>query len=175
MRVAILTISDAGARGQRQDGSGDAIAAWCSARGAELSARAVIPDDTTAIVSQLVSWCDGDAADLVLTTGGTGPAPRDVTPEATREIIDREIPGLAEWMRMQGMKKTRRAVLSRGIAGVRGRTIIVNLPGSPKGAVESLDAVADLLPHVVDLLNNRTEHPVDPKLVRELLEKKLKG
>jgi molybdenum cofactor synthesis domain-containing protein len=125
-----------------------------------------VPDERDVIAERLCELCD-TGVDAVFTTGGTGIAPRDVTPEATREIIDREIPGLAEWMRMEGMKKTRRAVLSRGIAGVRGRTIIVNLPGSPKGAVESLDAVADLLPHVVDLLNNRTEHPVDPKLVRD--------
>lgn len=159
MRVAILTISDAGARGQRQDGSGDAIAAWCSARGAELSARALIPDDTTAIVSQLISWCDGDAADLVLTTGGTGLSPRDVTPEATRVAIEREAQGIAERIRVLSLASFPRAALSRGLAGVRARTLIINLPGSTSGVRDGLAAIEPIIDHAVRIARGEnTEH-----------------
>ena len=158
MRVAILTISDAGARGERADTSGDAIQQWAADRGCTLAERSLVPDDTTLIVSTLAAWCDADAADLVLTTGGTGLAPRDVTPEATRAVLHREIPGLGELMRAKGREATPLAVLSRAVAGTRGKVLIVNLPGSPKGAVESLDAIVELVPHVLELLRGRTEH-----------------
>jgi len=159
MRVAILTISDAGARGLRHDASGDAIATWCSARGAELSARALIPDDTTAIVSQLISWCDGDAADVVLTTGGTGLSPRDVTPEATRVAIEREAQGIAERIRVLSLASFPRAALSRGLAGVRARTLIINLPGSTSGVRDGLAAIEPIIDHAVRITRGEnTEH-----------------
>src|SRR5436190_20137302 len=133
MRVAVLTVSDAGARGERADTSGDEIVSWVAARGAEIAARAIVPDDETEIVRQLLTWCDGDVADLVLTTGGTGLSPRDLTPEATRVVLDREAPGIAERLRAVTGATFPRAALSRGIAGVRGRTLVVNLPGSTSG------------------------------------------
>ncbi|MDE3217092.1 MAG: MogA/MoaB family molybdenum cofactor biosynthesis protein, partial [Gemmatimonadota bacterium] len=126
----MLTVSDAGARGERADGSGDAIAAWVRARGADLAARALVGDDSHAIARQLAAWCDADAADLVLTTGGTGLGPRDVTPEATRVVIEREAPGIAERIRIMCMNDFPRAALSRGVAGTRHKSLIVNLPGS---------------------------------------------
>ena len=133
MRVAILTISDAASRGEREDISGATAAEWVSSRGDVVSARATVSDDTVAIVRQLLAWCDGDDTDLVLTTGGTGLAPRDVTPEATRAVIEREAPGIAERLRLLQLDRFPRAALSRGTAGVRGRTLVVNLPGSPGG------------------------------------------
>ena len=159
MRIAILTVSDAGARGQRQDGSGDVIAEWCSARGAELSARALVPDDVTAIVAQLVAWCDGDAADLVLTTGGTGLSPRDVTPEATRVALEREAPGIAERIRVLSLASFPRAALSRGLAGIRARTLVVNLPGSTNGVRDGLAALDPIIDHAVRIARGvDTEH-----------------
>ena len=149
MRVAILTISDAGARGERADGSGDAIAAWASERGYELSARALVPDDSVAIVRQLLAWCDGDAADLVLTTGGTGLSPRDNTPEATRAVLEREAVGIAERLRVACIDSFPRAALSRGVAGSRHRTLVVNLPGSTSGVRDSLHALVPIVDHAV--------------------------
>src|SRR5690348_5629895 len=133
VRVAILTASDAGARGARADTSGDEVVRWAARRGYGVAARTLLPDDAAAIAAQLAAWCDGDVADLVLTTGGTGLAPRDVTPEATRAVLDREAPGIAERLRAVTGTTFPRAALSRGIAGVRGRTLIVNLPGSTSG------------------------------------------
>ncbi len=122
----------------------------------------IVPDEQALIRAKLRLWADSGTVDLILTTGGTGLAPRDRTPEATREVIEREVPGLAELMRFSGVQKTRKAALSRGVCGVRQRTLIVNLPGSPKGAKESLEAVLDILPHAVDTITGeRREAPED--------------
>lgn len=159
MRVAILTISDAGARGERADGSGDAIAAWASERGYELSARALVADDSVAIVRQLLVWCDGDAADLVLTTGGTGLSPRDNTPEATRAVLEREAEGIAERLRVACIDSFPRAALSRGVAGSRNRTLVVNLPGSTSGVRDALHALVPIVDHAVAITRaQRTDH-----------------
>ena len=164
MTAVVLTVSDSSAAGKREDRSGPAVRDRLAALGWSVAVE-VLPDERLVIARRLRELCDTGGADAVLTTGGTGVAERDVTPEATREVVEREIPGIAEWMRAEGMKKTRRAILSRGIAGIRGRTVIVNLPGSPKGAVESLDAICDLLPHVVDLLHGQTSHDPQAKLL----------
>jgi molybdenum cofactor synthesis domain-containing protein len=159
LRVAILTVSDAGSRGERADTSGDAIAAWVVERGFTLAARALVPDETTRIATTLAEWADGESADLVLTTGGTGLTPRDVTPEATRAVLEREAPGIAEAMRYSVYPRFHRAALSRGVAGVRGRTLIVNLPGSPGGVRDGLAVLDDLVEHAVQLVQGgRTDH-----------------
>jgi molybdopterin adenylyltransferase len=159
MRVAVLTISDAGARGERADTSGDAAVEWAAARGDTVAARALVPDDTVAIVRQLLAWCDDDMADLVLTTGGTGLGARDLTPEATRAVIERDAPGIAERIRAVTGANFPRAALGRGVAGVRARTLIVNLPGSTRAVRESLDALAPVVAHAVHVLRGeRTDH-----------------
>jgi molybdenum cofactor synthesis domain-containing protein len=150
MRVAVLTISDATARGERADGSGDAAAAWVQSISGQLVGRAVVSDDSVPIVRQLLDWCDGNVADLVLTTGGTGLTPTDGTPEATRPLLDREVPGLAEALRARGVANgIPTAVLSRGLAGLAGRTLVVNLPGSTGGVKDALAVLADVLPHAL--------------------------
>ena len=159
MRVAVLTISDAGARGERADGSGDAIAAWVAERGYVLADRALVPDDSVDIVRRLIGWCDRDVADLVLTTGGTGLSPRDNTPEATRAVLDREAEGIAERLRIAWIESFPRAALSRGIAGSRHRTLIVNLPGSTGGVRDALAALTPIVDHAVTIVRgDRADH-----------------
>jgi molybdenum cofactor synthesis domain-containing protein len=159
VRIAILTVSDSAHAGLRVDTSGDAIARWAELRGDNVAARALVPDESLDIARQLLVWCDGDEADLVLTTGGTGLAPRDVTPEATRAILEREAPGIAERIRVTAMAQFPRAALSRGLAGTRHRTLIVNLPGSPGGVSDALTALDPIVNHAVAILRGQeTDH-----------------
>ena len=159
MRVAVLTISDAGARGERVDTSGDAIAAWVAGRGDALVERTLVPDEPEQIGRVLRRWADEDLADLALTTGGTGLAPRDITPEATRAVLEKEASGLAEALRYAGYPRFPRAALSRGVAGVRKRTLVVNLPGSPGGVRDGLAILGDIVDHAVELIRGeRTGH-----------------
>jgi molybdenum cofactor synthesis domain-containing protein len=153
MRISILTVSDSVAAGKYEDASGPALVARCRELGWRIVSTAVLGDDRATIEEFLKKTADSNDADVVLTTGGTGLGPRDVTPEATIAVVDRLIPGFAEHMRIEGLKKTPRALLSRGAAGIRGKALIINLPGSPRGAVESLDAIAELLPHAVEVLH----------------------
>lgn len=157
LRFGILTVSDRAARGERADLSGPALADFVRARGWNVSRADVVADDRALIASTLTDWCARGDLDILLTAGGTGFAPRDVTPEATGDVIEREAPGLAEAIRAESLKVTPHAMLSRGRAGIRGKTIIINLPGSPKGAVESLQAVAEALEHAVQLLREDSE------------------
>jgi molybdopterin adenylyltransferase len=153
MRVAILTISDSVAKGEREDLSGPAVVAFCRGLGWEIASALRVSDDPADIREQLRALSDAGRVDVLLTAGGTGLGPRDNTPEATQAVADRIVPGIPEEMRRKGLEHTPTAVLSRGTAGVRHTTLIVNLPGSPKGAVESLEAVAHLLPHAVKVLH----------------------
>ncbi|HXW17801.1 MAG TPA: MogA/MoaB family molybdenum cofactor biosynthesis protein [Candidatus Acidoferrales bacterium] len=152
MRVVIITVSDSVSRGTREDRSGAALRKRCEELGWKIAAAEILADEQGSIREALIRVCDSGVADLVLTTGGTGLGPRDVTPEATEAACSRLVPGLGERMREVGGRGFARAYLSRATAGVRGSTLVVNLPGSPKGAVESLDAVAELLPHAVEVL-----------------------
>jgi len=155
VRIAVLTLSDSIARGEHADASGDVVVEAVGSLGAEVIARDVLPDDAARISARLRAYADDAHADLVLTTGGSGVAPRDVTPEATLQVVDRLVPGIVETARARTLEQTPLAILSRGVAGIRGRTLIVNLPGSPKGVREWLDVILPVLQHAVELLKER--------------------
>ncbi len=162
MRVGILTISDRSARGERPDDSGPLLRELAQTHfNAEVVQTATIPDELAIIRETLAAWCDQDVMDVILTTGGTGFAPRDVTPEATRAVIQREAPGLAEAMRAASLALTPHAMLSRSVCGIRGQTLIVNLPGSPKAVRENLATIAAALPHAVQLLRGSPSAEAD--------------
>jgi molybdenum cofactor synthesis domain-containing protein len=154
----VVTVSDGVARGERQDRGGPAIIEWAQAAGYQVVCDMVVADDGDAVVAALLTMVDGAEADLVLTTGGTGLGPRDVTPESTRAVISREVPGIAELLRARGAASTPFAALGRGVAGCRGRALIVNLPGAPAAVVEGLAVLTPLLPHATRLLAGDTEH-----------------
>jgi molybdopterin adenylyltransferase len=159
MRIAILTISDAGARGERADTSGDAIVEWAGSKGYELAKRDLVPDDVVAIASRLTTWADAGDADLILTTGGTGLSARDVTPEATRAVIERDAPGIAERIRVSSLTSVPNAALSRGVSGTRAKSLIINLPGSPSGVRDALTALDPIVDHAIGILRgDATEH-----------------
>lgn len=157
LKIAILTISDRSAAGQRQDTAGPKLQAVVEEQGWQVAKTGIVPDEKQVIQDKLTEFADGGGVDVILTTGGTGFAQRDVTPEATQAIIDRPAPGLAETMRAESLKITPHAMLSRAVAGIRGTTLIVNLPGSPKGAVENLQFILAVLPHAVKLLQDDPE------------------
>lgn len=149
MKAAVLTISDKGFKKQRVDTSGPIITRMLSEAGASVEVYEVLPDEAAAIRQKLIEYADNPDIDLVITTGGTGVSPRDVTPEATRDVIETEVPGISEAMRMESFKKTPHAVISRGYSGIRHKTLIINLPGSPKAAEENLRTVLSAIPHAV--------------------------
>lgn len=147
MKAAILTVSDKGSRGEREDAGGPLLKQWLHERGVEVSTTRMVPDEVEQIAAVLREWADHDQPELILTTGGTGVSPRDVTPEATLQVLDRQLPGFGELMRLESLKITPMAILSRAVAGIRKQSLIINLPGSPKGAIENLAAVWAAIPH----------------------------
>jgi molybdopterin adenylyltransferase len=157
-RVAILTVSDSAVSGKRADASGPALRAHCEQLGWSVIGESLVADEADLISAAICGWADPDAADLILTTGGTGIAHRDVTPEATRQVLDREIPGIAELLRVRGLEQTKFSVVSRAVAGNRRQSLVINLPGSPAGAVFSLQVIEQLVPHMVNLLHGHTDH-----------------
>lgn len=157
MKAAILTLSDRCSTGERADGSGPALKSWLEERGVSVTCTEVIPDEAPLISEKLVGWSDSGAYDLILTTGGTGVSPRDVTPEATERVVDRLLPGFGEVMRMESLKKTPHAIISRAVAGIRKNTLIINLPGSPKGATENIGFVWAAVPHAIAKLQGDPE------------------
>ena len=157
MNAAILTLSDRCSTGEREDGSGPALKAWLEERGVTVTRCEVIPDEGQLISEKLIEWSDSGSFDLILTTGGTGVSPRDVTPEATERVVDRLLPGFGEVMRMESLKKTANAIVSRAVAGIRKQALIINLPGSPKGATECISFVWPAVPHTVAKLQGDPE------------------
>jgi molybdenum cofactor synthesis domain-containing protein len=149
MKAAILTISDKGFRGEREDAGGPLLQQWLQERGVEISTVRMVPDEVEQIAAVLCEWADREQPELILTTGGTGVSPRDVTPEATLQVLDRLLPGFGELMRAESLKITPMAILSRAVAGIRGASLIINLPGSPGGAIENLAAIWAAVPHGV--------------------------
>ena len=162
IRFAVLTSSDSGHVGERMDIGGDAVVSTMNSKGHVLIQRSLLPDDLESLTRQLQEWADNPNVDLILTTGGTGLGPRDVMPEATFSVIDYQVPGMAEAMRAASLQITNMAMLSRAVVGVANRTLIVNLPGSPKGAVETLEIVLPVLPHAVEIMRDthRGDHPI---------------
>ncbi len=164
IRYAVLTSSDSGHAGERQDIGGDAIVDVMDSKGHVLAQRSLLPDDLDSLTGQLQEWSDDVDVDLILTTGGTGLAPRDIMPEATLSVIDYQVPGMAEAMRAASLQITNMAMLSRAVVGVANRTLIVNLPGNPKGAIETLHIVLPVLPHAIEIMcdTRRGDHPIHP-------------
>jgi molybdenum cofactor synthesis domain-containing protein len=159
VRIGILTISDLGAQGRRADTSGEAIVTWSAANSYEIVVRSTVPDEAGQVAGKLARWADSGQVDVILTTGGTGLSSRDITPEATITVLDRPAPGIAEALRARSAPRFPRAWLSRGVAGTRGKTLIVNLPGSPGGVKDGLAVLDDILDHAVQLVRNeRTDH-----------------
>ena len=150
--LGILTISDKGSRGEREDKSGEAIREIISQCGARFADYAIVPDEKEVIESKLIEWADKGGMDMIITTGGTGLGPRDVTPEATLDVIDKTIPGFSEAMRAKSLRKTPHAMLSREVCGVRNKTLIINLPGSPKAVLECLPVILPALPHAIEVI-----------------------
>lgn len=149
MKAAILTVSDKGSRGERQDGGGPLLQQWLAEQGVEIACTQIVPDEVEQIAATLCQWADHEQLELILTTGGTGVSPRDVTPEATLQVLDRQLPGFTEQMRAESLKITPMAILSRAVAGIRKQSLIINLPGSPRGAIENLAFVWAAVPHAV--------------------------
>ena len=158
IRVGILTVSDLGSRGEREDTAGRALKEKVEEMGWSVDRYEIVPDEKGVISDRLREWADDTGLQLILTTGGTGFADRDATPEATLEVLDKQAPGIPEAMRAAGQKKTPMAILSRGVAGIRGHTLILNLPGSMKGAVDSFEAVREALPHAIDVILGKPGH-----------------